>query len=104
MVLMAMKSPAASSASRCDRIGLLDRTASLTIRDIRTRECERPAAIVAAAGVELRGMVRERQQVSLEKPFEASPCGVELPLGLFKPPLGYEHVGQTPADLRIAAR
>ena len=81
-----------------------ERTACRTIRDIRAREFERPPAVVAAAGVELRGMVREGEQVSLKKLLEAKPCGVELCLGLFEPPLRDQHVGKTPPDLRIAAR
>ena len=67
-----------------DRMRLLDRTACRTIRDIRAREFERPPAVVAAAGVELRGMVREGEQVSPKKLFEAETCGVELCLGLFE--------------------
>src|SRR5262245_59054731 len=43
----------------CDRMRLLDRTACRPIRDIRARELERPPAVVAASGVELRSMVRE---------------------------------------------
>jgi hypothetical protein len=67
---------------RRDRTRLLDRTACRTIRDIRAREFERPPAVVAAAGVELRGMVCEGEQVSPKKLIEAKPCGVELCLGL----------------------
>jgi hypothetical protein len=38
----------------------------------------------AAAGVELRRMVREGEQVSAKKLFEAEPCVVELYLRLFE--------------------
>jgi hypothetical protein len=61
---------------------LLNRTARLTIRDIRSREFERPAAVIAAARVELRSMVCEGEQVSPKKLLEAKPCGFELYLGL----------------------
>ena len=81
---------------------LLDRTACRTICDIRVRE--RPAAVVAAAGVELRGMVRESEPVSPKQLIEAKPCRVELCLGLFEPLLCDQHVGKTPPDLGIAAR
>ena len=83
---------------------LLERAARRTIRDIHARELERPPAVVAAAGVELRGMVREGEQVSPKKLIEAKPCGVELSLGLFEPFLRDQHVGKAPSDLRIAAR
>src|SRR5262245_58801563 len=56
-----------SSALRRDRIGLLDRTTGWTIRDICASERERPGAIAAAAGIKLRGMVREGKQMSFEK-------------------------------------
>src|SRR5262249_28550695 len=46
-----------------DRMCLPDCTACRTIRDVRPREFERPPAIVAATGVELRGMIREREQM-----------------------------------------
>ena len=82
---------------------LLDRTARGTISDIRARELERPPAIVAAAGVELRGMVREGEQVFFKKLFKAGSCGIELCLGLFEPLLRDQHVGKAPTDLRIAA-
>ena len=82
---------------------LLDRTACWTICDIRTREFERPPAVIAAAGVELSGMVREGEQMSPKKLIETKPCGVELCLGLFEPLLHDQHVGKTPPDLRIAA-
>ena len=73
---------ASSSASHRDRPRLLDRTACRTIRDIRAREFERPPAVVAAAGVELRGMIREGEPVSRKKLIEANTCGVELCLSL----------------------
>ena len=75
---------------------LLDRTACRTIRDIRAREFERPPAVVAAAGVELRGMVREGEQVFPRSSSKPRPCGVELCLGLFEPLLRDQHVGKTP--------
>ena len=50
---------------------LLNGTACGTIGDIRSRELERPPTIVAAAGVELRGMVREDEQMPLKKLIEA---------------------------------
>src|SRR5215469_5780617 len=83
---------------------LLDRTARGTISDIRARELERPPAIVAAAGVELCGMVREGQQMPSKKLIEAKPCGIELSLGLFELALRNQHIGKTPIDFRIAAR
>src|SRR4030095_1266391 len=89
---------------RRNLVRLPDRTMCRTICDIRTREFERPPAVVSAGGVELRGMVRESEQVSLKKLIEAKARGVELCLRLFKPFLRDEHVGKTPPDLRIAAR
>ena len=83
---------------------LLDRTAGRSICDIRAREFERPPAVVAAARVELRRMVRESEQVSLKKPLEARPCGFEMHLGVFEPSLRAQHVGKPPMDLGIAAR
>src|SRR5882672_3714489 len=83
---------------------LLHRGARRTISDIRARELERAPTVVAAAGVELRGMVREGEQVLPEKLLEAKPCGVEVGLRLFEPLLRDQHVGKAPADLRIAAR
>jgi hypothetical protein len=87
-----------------DRIGLLDRTACRTIRDIRARELERPPAVVAAASVELRGMIREGEPVPPKKLIEANTCGVELGLASSNLCLGDQHVGQPPPHLRIAAR
>jgi hypothetical protein len=46
---------------------LLDRTSCRTIVYIRAREVERPSAVVAAAGVRFRGMVREGEQVFAKK-------------------------------------
>src|SRR5215470_19414037 len=83
---------------------LLDRTACGTIGDIRAREIERPPAIVAAAGVELRGMVREGEQMPLKKLIEAKTRDVELSLGLFALALRNQHIGKTPIDFRITAR
>src|SRR5262245_8545152 len=90
-------------AHRRDRVRLLDRTACGTIRDIRPREFERSPAVVAATGVELRGMIREGEQMFSQKLIEATACGVELCLGFFEPFLRDQHVGKTPPDLRIAA-
>jgi hypothetical protein len=78
---------AASSAIRCDRSRLLNRTPGRTIRDIRSRQLERPPVIVAAAGVELRGVICEGAQVSPKKLLEAKPCGVELCLAFPQPSL-----------------
>jgi hypothetical protein len=75
-----------------------------TIRDIRARKFERPPAVVAAAGVELRGMVGEGEQVFLEKRLEAQSRGVELRLGLFSPFLRVSTIGKAPPHLWIAAR
>src|SRR5262249_41631195 len=66
------------TSSYRDRMRLLDRTAGRTIRDICVRELERPLAIVAAARVELRGMVSECEQMPAQKLFEAKPCGLKL--------------------------
>ena len=87
-----------------DRMRLVDRAECRTIRNIHARELECPPTVVAAAGVELRCMVREGEQVLPEKLIEAKPCGLELNLGLFESPLRGQDVGQTPANLRIAAR
>src|ERR1043166_3480 len=67
--------------TRRDRLRLLDRATGRTIGDIRAREFECPPAVVAAAGVELRGMVRESEQVSVKKLFKAGSGVVELCLG-----------------------
>ena len=83
---------------------LLECTTRRAIRDIRAREFERPPAVIAAASVELRGMVREGEQVSLKKLIEAKACGLELCLGLFEPALRDQHVGKTPPNLWIVAR
>src|SRR5262249_36369713 len=88
----------------CDRMRLLDRAASRTIRDIRSGQLERPPEVVAAAGVEFRGVVREGEQVSPKKLLEAEPCGGELPLALVELSLRDEHISKAPPDLWIAAR
>src|SRR5512132_266960 len=49
-------------------------------------------------------MVRESEQVYLEKRFEPGPCVVELCLRLFEPRLCPQYVGKTPTNLRIATR
>ena len=87
-----------------DRMRLFDRTACRTIRNINTREFQSPPTVVAAAGVELRGMVGERECVSPKEIIEATACGIELCLGLFEPFLRDQHVSKTPPDLRIPAR
>jgi hypothetical protein len=84
-------------------IHLLDRTACRTIRYIRVRNLERPSAVGAAAGVELRGMVREGEQVFAKKIIKAKPRGVELWLSFVEPLLRDQRVGKTRPDLRIAA-
>src|SRR5262245_35656318 len=71
----------------CDRILLVERTAGRTIRNIRAREVECPSEITAAAGIEFRTMVREGEHMFLEKLLEAKPCGFELSLAFFEPPL-----------------
>ena len=85
-------------------IRLLDGTARRAIGDIGARELERPPAIIAAAGVERRGMVRESEQMSPQELIEAGSRGIELSLGLFEPALRSQHIGQAPIDLWIAAR
>ena len=86
---------------RRDLVRLLQRTMGWTIRDVRVRELESPLTVVAAPGVEGRGMVRESERVSFKKTVEATPCRVELRLGLFKPRLRGQGVGEAPMDLRI---
>jgi len=49
---------------RCDRLQLFDRLVCRAVRDIHTRELQRPSVVVAAAGVELRSMVRKSEQMS----------------------------------------
>lgn len=83
---------------------LLDSTACGTIGYIDTHEFERSPAIVAAAGIELRGMVGEGERVLAKKLIEAIASGIELPFGLFAPALRNQHISKTPTDLRIAAR
>jgi hypothetical protein len=68
------------------------------------RELERPPVVVAAAGVKLRSMIREGEQMSSEQLFEARPCSFKLPLALFQPALRNQHIGKAPPGLRIAAR
>jgi hypothetical protein len=83
---------------------LLDCTARPTIRGIRAGKCERAPAVVAAASVELRGMVGECERVSSKKSLELEPRGVKLRFGLLEPSLRDHDAGQTPPHLRIAAR
>jgi hypothetical protein len=54
---------AASSALTGDGVRVLEGTPCRAIRNIHARKFERPPAVVAAAGVELRGMVREGEPV-----------------------------------------
>ena len=84
-------------------MGLLDSTACPTIRDVRARKFERALAVVAGARVELRGMVREGEEMPSQKLFEAAPRGVEMCPRLVDPALRDQHIGKTPPDLRIAA-
>src|SRR5262249_54967885 len=93
-----------SSAFAGDRMCLRDCTACRPIRDVRWRELERARAVIAATGVELRGMSREREQMFAQKLLEATACSFELYLGFFEPVLRNQHVGKTPSDLWIAAR
>jgi hypothetical protein len=51
---------------------LLDRTTCGTIRNVHACEFERTRAIVPAAGIELRGMIRKGEQVPAQKCFEPS--------------------------------
>src|SRR6185295_5109377 len=87
-----------------DCMHLPHRTTGRAVRDIGAGELERPPPIVPAAGIELRGMVREGEPVCPKKRIETTPSGVELCLGFFEPLLRDQHVGKTPSDLRIAAR
>src|SRR5262245_47428458 len=88
--------------SDCTR--LVHGAARRSIRDIQACQLERQPEVVAAAGVELGGMVGKGEPVSSEKSVEATPRGVELCLGLFEPLLRCEHVRETPPNLRIVAR
>ena len=83
---------------------LLDGTTCWTVRCIGASEFERPSAIVAATGVERRSVVRDGQQVLFKKPVEGTTCGIQLHLGLLRPPLCHQHVGETPLNLRLVAR
>jgi hypothetical protein len=83
---------------------LLDRPARLTIRDIRPREFERPPAVIPAAGVELRGVIRESEEMSLKKLLKANSRGVELSLGLLEPCLRDRYIAKPPPNVRVAAR
>src|SRR4029450_13437688 len=78
---------------RRDRVHLPDRTAGRAVRAIEGRELERPPAVVSATGVELRGMVREGEQVSAQKIIEAGPCGLEVEFGGLKLLLRDENLG-----------
>src|SRR5262249_1443067 len=118
IVFSSSRSYGSSRAARCvwialgsglignprDGMRLLERTARRTIGDIRARELERPPAIVAAAGVELSGMIREGEQMPLKKLIEAKTRDVELSLGLFELALRNQHIGKAPIDFRITAR
>jgi hypothetical protein len=87
-----------------DRMRLFDRTACRTIRNINTREFQSPPTVVAAAGVELRGMVGKREYVSPKEIIEATACGVELCLGLFEPFLRNQHVSGAGEPRRLRTR
>ena len=79
---------------------LLKRSTCRPIRDIRACKFERPLAVVAAAGVEFGGVIREGEHVSLKKTIETSPRGIELRLSFFKPVLRDQHIGKTPIGPR----
>lgn len=60
--------------------------------------------IVAAAGVELRGVVRKGEKVFLKKLVEAGSSGAKFRLGFLEPILRNKHLGEAPADFRVTAR
>ena len=74
--------PRGLTGAHSDRLHLLERPAGRTVREISACEFERPSAVVAAAGVELRGMVRKGKRVCF-KLFKAGSCGIELCLADF---------------------
>src|SRR5262245_41801993 len=74
------------------------------VRAVRTRKLERPPAVVAATGIELRSVICEGEQVPFKKLLKAGPCSIELTFGLFEPSLHDQRVGKPPRDLRITAR
>src|SRR5262249_41063247 len=87
-----------------DRLHLFDRPAGRTVRDIRAREVECAPPVIAAAGVELRGVGGEGGRVSAQKSFEPPMRGAELRVGFSESPLRDQHVGKTPLHLWISAR
>src|SRR5262245_52704068 len=74
----------APSGYRRDRVCLPDGAAGGAVRDVRACEHQRPARVVAAAGVELSAMVRKGEQVTLEQRIESGSCGIELYCGFFE--------------------
>src|SRR5262245_46760697 len=83
---------------------LLEGPQRRAVRNIDARKVKSPAAIVPAASVELRAMVRKCKQVPCENDLESQPGGLHLRFRLGEFPLGSQHVGETPEDFRIAAR
>src|SRR5262245_59919964 len=88
--------------SAFDLTRLPDCTTRRTIRNIDARELQRAPLIVAAAGVELRSMIGEGQQVRSQKSFESKSSRVELPFALGKSLLRDERIGQAPPGFRVA--
>jgi hypothetical protein len=82
---------------------LLERTQGRAVCNIETGKIERSAEINTAFGVELRTVVRKCKKVSPQKGFETGPGCLHLRLRLGKPSLASHHVGQTPANFRIAS-
>jgi hypothetical protein len=96
MTLTFIMSPSSNSQVGSDRVRLLERTTCRTIRAIRARELEWSLAVIAAARVEVRGMIREGEQVFPKPGFEPGPRGIELRFGLLSP-----HLGST-RELRVS--
>ena len=94
--------PPARRPRQRGRIGLLEGAQRWTICDVDPAS-SRALRIVAAAGVELRAMVGKRQQVPDQKGLEAGPRGLNWASASASAPRA-AHVGQAPADFRIAAR
>jgi hypothetical protein len=87
-----------------DHLHQIDRPTGRTIRDIKARKFEGLRVIVAAAGVELRGVVRKGEKVFLKKLVEAGSSGAKFRLGFLEPILRNKHLGEAPADFRVTAR
>jgi hypothetical protein len=98
---MSVASGCGLAGTRSCCIHLLDRTACRTIRNIHAGKLERLPTVIAAAGVELRGMVREGRKCL---PRRSNRAASSRCLGFFEPLLRNQHVGKTPPDLRIVAR